>query len=92
MTPFHDFFPAGIIEAVASEFFDNEVTMVVLNQSEDDKRTGKKEHVVFLVKQINKAFKTGDQDDSNDRGVGDCRFLCMVSFYMYMYCIYYVYF
>lgn len=80
------------MEAVASEFFDSEVTLVVLNQSEDGKRTGKKEHVVFLVKQNNKAFKTGDQGDSSDKGVGHCRWMCMVSFYMYMYCIYYVYF
>ncbi|GLD64771.1 guanylate cyclase soluble subunit beta-2-like protein [Lates japonicus] len=53
----------GIMEAVAREFFDSEVTMVVLNQSEEDERTGKKEHVVFLVKQTN-------QDHSSYRGVG----------------------
>ncbi|CAL8290820.1 unnamed protein product [Lota lota] len=41
----------GIIEAVAKDFFDSEVTMTILNQSEEDERTGKKEHVVFLVKQ-----------------------------------------
>ncbi|KAK5847956.1 hypothetical protein PBY51_017044 [Eleginops maclovinus] len=41
----------GIIEAVARDFFDSEVTMTVLNQSEEDERTGKKEHVVFLVEQ-----------------------------------------
>ncbi|XP_026219406.1 guanylate cyclase soluble subunit beta-2 [Anabas testudineus] len=57
----------GIMEAVASEFFDSKVTMVVLNQSEEDERTGKKEHVVFLVKQINKACKTANQDESSDR-------------------------
>ncbi|GAA6216177.1 guanylate cyclase soluble subunit beta-2-like [Lates japonicus] len=51
----------GIMEAVAREFFDSEVTMVVLNQSEEDERTGKKEHVVFLVKQTN-------QDHSSYRG------------------------
>ncbi|KAJ3583287.1 hypothetical protein NHX12_029502 [Muraenolepis orangiensis] len=33
------------------DFFDSEVTMTILNQSEEDERTGKKEHVVFLVKQ-----------------------------------------
>uniref|UniRef100_A0A3Q3EY32 guanylate cyclase n=1 Tax=Labrus bergylta TaxID=56723 RepID=A0A3Q3EY32_9LABR len=41
----------GIIEAVARDFFHTKVTMEVLNQSEEDERTGKKEHVVFLVNQ-----------------------------------------
>ncbi|XP_031414700.1 guanylate cyclase soluble subunit beta-2 [Clupea harengus] len=41
----------GIIEAVAKDFFDSEVDMTVLNQSEEIERTGKKEHVVFLVVQ-----------------------------------------
>ncbi|XP_041935748.1 guanylate cyclase soluble subunit beta-2 isoform X1 [Alosa sapidissima] len=41
----------GIIEAVARDFFDSEVDMTVLNQSEENERTGKKEHVVFLVVQ-----------------------------------------
>ena len=36
---------------MAKDFFDSEVTMTILNQSEEDERTGKKEHVVFLVKQ-----------------------------------------
>uniref|UniRef100_A0A8C4EDP1 guanylate cyclase n=1 Tax=Dicentrarchus labrax TaxID=13489 RepID=A0A8C4EDP1_DICLA len=56
----------GIMEAVAREFFDSKVTMVVLNQSEEDERTGKKEHVVFLVKQTNQAGKTRDQHNSNN--------------------------
>lgn len=46
------------MEAVAREFFDSEVTMEVVNQSEEDERTGKKEHVVFLVKQFNQVHKT----------------------------------
>ncbi|XP_034402886.1 guanylate cyclase soluble subunit beta-2 [Cyclopterus lumpus] len=50
----------GIIEAVARDFFDSKVTMMVLNQSEEDERTGKKEHVVFLVEQTNQASKTTD--------------------------------
>ena len=33
------------------DFFDSEVSMTILNQSEEDERTGKKEHVVFLVSQ-----------------------------------------
>ncbi|XP_070711441.1 guanylate cyclase soluble subunit beta-2 [Pempheris klunzingeri] len=51
----------GIMEAVAEEFFDCKVTMVVLNQSEEDERTGKKEHVVFLVKQTNQDSKARHQ-------------------------------
>ncbi|XP_036401399.1 guanylate cyclase soluble subunit beta-2 [Megalops cyprinoides] len=39
----------GIIEAVAKDFFDSQVDMTILNQSEEDERTGKKEHVVFLI-------------------------------------------
>ncbi|XP_045552669.1 guanylate cyclase soluble subunit beta-2-like [Salmo salar] len=41
----------GIIEAVAKDFFDSEVSMTILNQSEEDERTGKKEHVFFRVSQ-----------------------------------------
>ncbi|XP_074482583.1 guanylate cyclase soluble subunit beta-2 [Sebastes fasciatus] len=51
----------GIMEAVARELFDSKVTMVVLNQSQEDERTGKKEHVVFLVKQTNQTSKTRDR-------------------------------
>ncbi|XP_076580298.1 guanylate cyclase soluble subunit beta-2-like [Chaetodon auriga] len=57
----------GIMEAVASEFFYSKVTMVVVNQSEEDEQTGKKEHVVFLVKYTNQACKTRDQDHSSHR-------------------------
>lgn len=53
---------AGIMEAVAKDIFDSEVTMTIVNQSEEDERTGKKEHVVFLVKQTNHV---------SHRGVGD---------------------
>uniref|UniRef100_A0A8D0GNM2 guanylate cyclase n=1 Tax=Sphenodon punctatus TaxID=8508 RepID=A0A8D0GNM2_SPHPU len=41
----------GILEAVAKDFFDSEVTMEILNQNEEKERTGKTEHVVFLVQQ-----------------------------------------
>ncbi|ELW72326.1 Guanylate cyclase soluble subunit beta-2 [Tupaia chinensis] len=41
----------GIIEAVAKDFFDIEVTMDILDMNEEVERTGKKEHVVFLVVQ-----------------------------------------
>lgn len=42
---------SGIIEAVAKDFFESEVMMTVINQSEEDERTGKKEHVVFHMVQ-----------------------------------------
>ncbi|XP_042270427.1 guanylate cyclase soluble subunit beta-2-like [Thunnus maccoyii] len=41
----------GIIEAVAKDFFNSEITMEIVNQLEELERTGKKEHVVFLVTQ-----------------------------------------
>ncbi|XP_031217329.1 guanylate cyclase soluble subunit beta-2 isoform X1 [Mastomys coucha] len=41
----------GIIEAVAKDFFDTDVAMSILNMNEEVERTGKKEHVVFLVVQ-----------------------------------------
>ncbi len=74
------------MEAVAKEFFDSKVTMVVLNQSEEDERTGKKEHVVFLVLQTNQANKTGDQDHSSYRGVSVD--VCAWSVYIYIYTLY----
>ncbi|XP_060247265.1 guanylate cyclase soluble subunit beta-2-like isoform X1 [Meriones unguiculatus] len=45
----------GIIEAVAKDFFDTDVAMSVLGMNEEVERTGKKEHVVFLV--VQKAHK-----------------------------------
>uniref|UniRef100_A0A668TZ09 guanylate cyclase n=1 Tax=Oreochromis aureus TaxID=47969 RepID=A0A668TZ09_OREAU len=39
----------GIIGAVAKDFFNSEITMEIVNQLEELERTGKKEHVVFLV-------------------------------------------
>uniref|UniRef100_A0A8C9DND3 guanylate cyclase n=1 Tax=Prolemur simus TaxID=1328070 RepID=A0A8C9DND3_PROSS len=41
----------GIIEAVAKDFFDLDVTMDILDTNEEVERTGKKEHVVFLIVQ-----------------------------------------
>uniref|UniRef100_UPI0037E9A556 guanylate cyclase soluble subunit beta-2 n=1 Tax=Semicossyphus pulcher TaxID=241346 RepID=UPI0037E9A556 len=64
----------GIIEAVAREFFDTEVTMEVLNQSEEDERTGKKEHVVFLVNQTNDPSCLGTEtQDSTVTSTNNCR-------------------
>ncbi|XP_036599802.1 guanylate cyclase soluble subunit beta-2-like [Trichosurus vulpecula] len=41
----------GIIEAVAKDFFDMDMTMEILNKSEEEERTGKKEHTIFLIVQ-----------------------------------------
>lgn len=41
----------GIIGAVAKDFFNSDITMEIVNQLEELERTGKKEHVVFLVTQ-----------------------------------------
>nr|XP_045011472.1 guanylate cyclase soluble subunit beta-2-like [Jaculus jaculus] len=41
----------GIIEAVAKDFFGIDVAMRILDMNEELERTGKKEHVVFLVVQ-----------------------------------------
>lgn len=47
-------FLAGILEAVARDFFDSEVTLEILNQNVEEERTGKKEHVVFFILQTEK--------------------------------------
>ena len=44
-------FPPGIIGAVARDFFNSDITMEIVNRIEELERTGKKEHVVFLVTQ-----------------------------------------
>ncbi|XP_023573023.1 guanylate cyclase soluble subunit beta-2 [Octodon degus] len=41
----------GIIGAVAKDFFDTDVSMDILDMNEEVERTGKKEHVVFLIVQ-----------------------------------------
>ncbi|XP_040561967.1 guanylate cyclase soluble subunit beta-2 isoform X2 [Gallus gallus] len=41
----------GIIGAAALDFFNIEISMEIVNQTEEEERTGKKEHVVFLVTQ-----------------------------------------
>ncbi|XP_067897540.1 guanylate cyclase soluble subunit beta-2-like isoform X1 [Heterodontus francisci] len=41
----------GILGAVAMDFFNSEITMEIVSQMEEEERTGKKEHVVFLVTQ-----------------------------------------
>ncbi|XP_058885170.1 guanylate cyclase soluble subunit beta-2 [Acipenser ruthenus] len=52
----------GIIEAVAKDFFNSEVNMTILNQSEEEERTGQKEHVVFLVTQKKNVQKRKEKE------------------------------
>ncbi|XP_025026128.1 guanylate cyclase soluble subunit beta-2-like [Python bivittatus] len=47
----------GIIEAVARDFFDCEVSLEILEQNVEEERTGKKEHVVFIILQTNETVK-----------------------------------
>lgn len=42
---------SGIIGAAALDFFNTEISMEIVNQTEEEERTGKKEHIVFLVTQ-----------------------------------------
>ena len=65
-------FSAGIIEAVAKDFFDTDVAMSILDMNEEVEGTGKKEHVVFLVVQkarrqtrTAKANRSQDGEDIN---------------------------
>ncbi|XP_066445081.1 uncharacterized protein C13orf42 homolog [Eleutherodactylus coqui] len=41
----------GIIESVAKDFFNSDVTMRIIYQTEERERTGKREHVIFEVLQ-----------------------------------------
>uniref|UniRef100_A0A8C6XI36 guanylate cyclase n=1 Tax=Naja naja TaxID=35670 RepID=A0A8C6XI36_NAJNA len=47
----------GIIEAVARDFFDCEVSLEILEQNVEEERTGKKEHVVFCILQTDEIVK-----------------------------------
>ncbi|KAK7893582.1 hypothetical protein WMY93_022734 [Mugilogobius chulae] len=70
----------GIIEAVAKDFFDSGVRMVVLEQTEEEQRTGKLEHVVFLVQTWQNVSEKSKADEEklfakmkdNCRGVKKC--------------------
>ncbi|ETE67986.1 Guanylate cyclase soluble subunit beta-2, partial [Ophiophagus hannah] len=44
-------YQARIIGAAALDFFNTEISMEIVNQTEEEERTGKKEHIVFLVTQ-----------------------------------------
>ncbi|KAM6180397.1 LOW QUALITY PROTEIN: guanylate cyclase soluble subunit beta-2-like [Erethizon dorsatum] len=62
----------GIIEAVAKDFFDIDVTMDILDMNEEVERTGKKEHVLFLIvqkthRQVRSANPIRLQDSEDQR-------------------------
>ncbi|XP_063294967.1 guanylate cyclase soluble subunit beta-2-like [Pelobates fuscus] len=61
----------GIIEAVARDFFDSDVTMRIIYQSEEKERTGKKQHVIFEILQMvdsrKKPSKTKLQEQNNSK-------------------------
>ncbi|MEE6472281.1 hypothetical protein FKM82_009566 [Ascaphus truei] len=59
----------GIIECVAKDFFNSDVTMQIIYQSQEKERTGKKEHVIFEVLQKFKGHKKTckQRQDSQDK-------------------------
>uniref|UniRef100_A0A8B9XSA0 guanylate cyclase n=2 Tax=Bos mutus grunniens TaxID=30521 RepID=A0A8B9XSA0_BOSMU len=62
----------GIIEAVAKDFFDTDVTMDILDVNQEEERMGKKEHVVFLIVQkshgqMRRAKPKGSQDSQDSQ-------------------------
>lgn len=59
------FFPyTGVIEAVARDFFDCEVSLEILEQNVEEERTGKKEHVVFFILQTNGTVKPNIEEQA----------------------------
>ncbi|XP_039177700.1 guanylate cyclase soluble subunit beta-2-like [Crotalus tigris] len=54
----------GIIEAVARDFFDCEVSLEILEQNVEEERTGKKEHVVFFILQTNGTVKPNVEEQA----------------------------
>ncbi|KAJ8785515.1 hypothetical protein J1605_007112 [Eschrichtius robustus] len=62
---------SGIIEAVAKDFFDIDVTMDILDVNQEE-MTGKKEHAVFLIvqkshRQMRRAKPKGSQDTQDSQ-------------------------
>ncbi|XP_016042961.2 guanylate cyclase soluble subunit beta-2-like [Erinaceus europaeus] len=80
----------GIIEAVAKDFFDSDVTMEILDMNKEEERTGKKEHVVFLIvqkshRQMRKAKANNSQasqDIQRDQEALEAAFLRMKEKYL----------
>uniref|UniRef100_A0A8C6DW82 guanylate cyclase n=1 Tax=Moschus moschiferus TaxID=68415 RepID=A0A8C6DW82_MOSMO len=77
----------GIIEAVAKDFFDTDVTMDILDMNQEEERTGKKEHVVFLIvqkshRQMRRAKPKGSQDSQDSQRDQEAAFLRMKEKYL----------
>ncbi|NXT32200.1 GCYB2 cyclase, partial [Pelecanoides urinatrix] len=62
----------GIISAAALDFFNIEISMEIVNETEEEERTGKKEHIVFLVTQ-NPVFSYKERNEfsSSPQYLGD---------------------
>ncbi|XP_070538454.1 guanylate cyclase soluble subunit beta-2-like isoform X4 [Ptychodera flava] len=61
----------GIIRAVAKEFFESEVKMQIINQSYENERNGKKEHVVFSI--LQRKIDTTQLDEGPPKFVAQTR-------------------
>ncbi|XP_043333680.1 guanylate cyclase soluble subunit beta-2-like isoform X2 [Cervus canadensis] len=80
----------GIIEAVAKDFFDTDMTMDILDVNQEEERMGKKEHVVFLIVQkshgqMRRAKPKGSQDGQDsqrDQETPEAAFLRMKEKYL----------
>ncbi|XP_019827288.2 guanylate cyclase soluble subunit beta-2-like [Bos indicus] len=80
----------GIIEAVAKDFFDTDVTMDILDVNQEEERMGKKEHVVFLIVQkshgqmrrVKPKGSQDSQDSQRDRETPEAAFLRMKEKYL----------
>ncbi|KAM9614115.1 guanylate cyclase soluble subunit beta-2-like [Morphnus guianensis] len=62
----------GIISAAALDFFNIEISMEIVNQTEEEERTGKKEHIVFLVTQTPVfSYKERNEFSSSPQNLAD---------------------
>lgn len=52
---------------MAKDFFGSKVTMSILEQPEEVERTGKREHVIFLMTQTSKGTQAKEDDDREQR-------------------------
>ncbi|XP_053347448.1 guanylate cyclase soluble subunit beta-2 isoform X2 [Clarias gariepinus] len=57
----------GIIEAVAKDFFGSKVIMSILEQPEEAERTGKREHVIFLMTQTSEETTEEEEEVNGQR-------------------------
>uniref|UniRef100_A0A8D1TB11 guanylate cyclase n=1 Tax=Sus scrofa TaxID=9823 RepID=A0A8D1TB11_PIG len=74
----------GIIEAVAKDFFDIDVTLEILDVHQEEERTAKKEHVVFLIvqKSHRQMRRAKPKDSQRDQEALEAAFLRMKEKYL----------